>query len=56
MRIVYLHGFASSPNSAKARFFLERFRQAGVEMEVPALDRGDFTHLSITSQLAAICR
>jgi uncharacterized protein len=54
MRIVYLHGFASSPNSAKARFFRERFRQAGVEMDVPALDRGDFTHLTITSQLEAI--
>jgi uncharacterized protein len=54
MRIVYLHGFASSPNSAKARFFRERFRQAGVEMQVPALDRGDFTQLTITSQLEAI--
>ncbi|HEY6341720.1 MAG TPA: YqiA/YcfP family alpha/beta fold hydrolase [Bryobacteraceae bacterium] len=54
MRIVYLHGFASSPNSAKARFFRECFRQAGVEMQVPALDRGDFTHLTITSQLEAI--
>lgn len=54
MRIVYLHGFASSPNSAKARFFRERFRQAGVEMQVPALDRGDFTHLTITGQLEAV--
>jgi uncharacterized protein len=54
MRIVYLHGFASSPNSTKARFFRERFRKAGVEMQVPALDRGDFTHLTITSQLEAV--
>jgi uncharacterized protein len=54
MRIVYLHGFASSPQSTKARFFRERFRQAGVEIQVPALDRGDFTHLTITGQLEAI--
>ena len=54
MRVVYLHGFASSPNSAKARFFRERFQHAGVENEVPALDRGDFTHLTVTGQLEAI--
>ena len=54
MPIVYLHGFASGANSAKARFFRERFLQAGIDMQVPALDRGDFTHLTITTQLEAI--
>jgi len=56
MRIVYLHGFASSPHSSKARFFREKFRQIGVEMEIPALDGGDFEHLTVSSQLEVVQR
>lgn len=54
MRIVYLHGFASSPQSSKARFFGEKFRQAGIPFAAPALDQGDFEGLTITSQLEVI--
>ena len=36
-RIVYLHGFASSPASKKAAFFRDRFREVGVEIEIPDL-------------------
>jgi pimeloyl-ACP methyl ester carboxylesterase len=49
---VYLHGFASGPASFKARRFKERFAQRGVPLEVPALDGGDFEHLTLTGQLA----
>jgi hypothetical protein len=56
LRIVYLHGFASSPQSSKAQFFLGRFTGRGVPVEIPQLDGGDFEHLTITSQLAVIDR
>ncbi len=52
--ILYLHGFASSPASSKARFFAARLRAAGAEVEIPDLAAGDFEHLTITGQLAVI--
>ncbi|MBV8817713.1 MAG: alpha/beta fold hydrolase [Acidobacteriaceae bacterium] len=54
MRVVYLHGFASSPQSKKARWFQERFAQKGIELEIPDLANGDFEHLTISSQLQVI--
>lgn len=56
MRIVYLHGFASSPQSSKAQFFLKRFTERGVRVEIPQLDAGDFEHLTITRQLDVVDR
>jgi pimeloyl-ACP methyl ester carboxylesterase len=53
---VYLHGFASSPASSKARYFAVRFAERGVTLEVPALDGGDFEHLTISGQLALMER
>jgi uncharacterized protein len=55
-RIVYLHGFASSPKSTKARFFQQRFAELGIEIEIPDLAGGDFEHLTITRQLSVIER
>ena len=34
-RVVYLHGFASSPHSSKAQFFRRKFAARGVPMEIP---------------------
>jgi hypothetical protein len=51
MRIVYLHGFASSPESSKARFFAERF---GKSFVAPRLDEGNFEGLTITGQLRVV--
>jgi uncharacterized protein len=56
MRIVYLHGFASSPQSSKAQFFLRRFNERGIAVEIPQLDAGDFEHLTITGQLDIVDR
>ena len=53
-RIVYLHGFASSPASSKARYFRDYLENAGARVDTPDLAAGDFEHLSITGQLAVI--
>jgi len=55
-RFVYLHGFASSPGSRKARFFEERFRELGIGLEVPDLAEGDFRNLTLSAQLRVIER
>lgn len=54
LRVLYLHGFASSPRSRKARFFSEKLAAEGVALESPALDEGDFEHLTISGQLRLI--
>jgi uncharacterized protein len=55
-RFVYLHGFASSPGSRKARFFAERFRELGIGLEIPDLAEGDFRNLTLTAQLNVIAQ
>jgi pimeloyl-ACP methyl ester carboxylesterase len=56
MRIVYLHGFASSPQSSKARFFAERFAAIGVPFTAPELDEGNFRGLTISGQLRVVAK
>ena len=56
MKVIYLHGFASSPASSKARFFTQKFKGAGFDVSVPALDGGNFRNLTITSQLDIVER
>ena len=55
-RVVYLHGFASSPHSSKAQFFFRKFAALGIPMEIPALDEGRFGDLTVSGQLAVIGR
>ncbi len=52
--VLYLHGFASGPESAKGVFFRERFAARGIEVDLPDLAAGDFEHLTLTGQLAVI--
>lgn len=54
LRVLYLHGFASSPESRKARFFSERLREHGVHLETPDLAKGNFSKLTITGQLEVV--
>ncbi|MBV8549981.1 MAG: alpha/beta fold hydrolase [Acidobacteriaceae bacterium] len=54
LRIVYLHGFASSPASRKANFFLGCLEAAGQHVHVPDLEQGDFEHLTISRQLSVL--
>jgi hypothetical protein len=55
-RILYLHGFASSPSSSKAHHFRERLEDAGARVDTPDLAAGDFEHLTITGQLDVVER
>jgi uncharacterized protein len=52
-RVIYLHGFASSPHSRKANFFGEKLSKEGFTVEIPDLAK-DFTHLTISSQLRIV--
>jgi uncharacterized protein len=49
--IVYLHGFASSPRSLKARFFAERASGAGWAYTCPDLNEPDFTALTVSRMM-----
>jgi uncharacterized protein len=51
MNYVYLHGFASGPGSTKAQFLRSRFAEQGITLDVPDLNLGDFTTVTLTKQL-----
>jgi hypothetical protein len=51
---IYLHGFASSPRSAKAQDLRDRFQSLGMELTIPDLNHPDFTHLTLTRQLQQV--
>lgn len=52
--LVYLHGFASSPQSSKAQFFASRAAAAGLRVDVPDLNQPDFHALTVTRMLDAV--
>ncbi|MEH2086807.1 YqiA/YcfP family alpha/beta fold hydrolase [Nostoc sp.] len=54
MDYIYLHGFASSPKSAKARDISDRFTQIHTKLKIPDLNAGDFSQLTITRQIAQV--
>ena len=54
MRFIYLHGFASGPQSRKAQAFHGALASRGIRLEIPDLAMGDFEHLTISGQLRVI--
>lgn len=53
-RYLYLHGFASSPQSRKARALAETFQGLGLVLEVPDLNQPSFAKLSHEAMLHTI--
>jgi len=51
---IYLHGFASSPSSAKAQYLRDRFTTLNLSLNIPDLNQGDFSHLTISRQLQQV--
>jgi hypothetical protein len=51
---IYLHGFASSPQSAKALDLAQRFQSIGRSLLIPDLNQDDFTHLTLTRQIQQV--
>ena len=54
MRVLYLHGFASSSKSSKASFFATKLASHGIAVESPDLNEPDFSTLTVTRMLAQV--
>jgi len=51
---IYLHGFASSPLSAKALYVRDRFSSLNIPLSIPDLNQDDFSRLTLTRQLEQV--
>ncbi len=54
MQYIYLHGFASSPDSFKAKFFAKKMLEHGIELLIPDLNLNDFPNLTISRQILTV--
>lgn len=54
MQVVYLHGFASSASSTKARYFATRLREYGVPLQTPDLNEPDFSTLTVSRMVEQV--
>lgn len=52
--VIYLHGFASSPDSTKARYFSGQLAAHGVPLTTPDLNQPDFTTLTVSRMLTQL--
>ncbi|MBM15018.1 MAG: hypothetical protein CMH75_02855 [Nitrospina sp.] len=51
---IYLHGFASGPNSYKASAFKKRFEELKIPIQIPDLQENDFKNLTLSRQIKLI--
>ena len=54
MQYLYLHGFASGPQSTKAQALRSQFQALGLSLQIPDLNQNDFTHLTLTRQIQQV--
>lgn len=54
MHVLYLHGFASSAASTKAKHFAARLREHGIRLHTPDLNEPDFSTLTISRMVAQV--
>lgn len=54
MRVLYLHGFASSARSSKAAFLKQKFLEFGIDLDTPDLNQPDFSTLTITRMVEQV--
>ena len=51
MQFIYLHGFASGPNSKKATVFKQAFNRKKISLTIPDLEEEGFENLTISGQI-----
>ena len=51
---IYLHGFASGPDSNKAQAFKKRFKKLNITFHVPDLQENDFENLTLSRQIRLV--
>ena len=51
MVVIYLHGFASAPESSKARFFAGQLAASGISFLCPDLNKPEFATLTVSRML-----
>jgi hypothetical protein len=54
MAFFYLHGFASGPRSTKAQDLKRRFASLNLCLELPDLNQGNFTKLTLSRQIQQV--
>jgi len=52
VRLIYLHGFASSAQSSKAGFFRQKAAARGIDLVTPDFNQPDFASLTISRMIA----
>lgn len=54
LNYIYLHGFASSPNSIKAEYIYTQFQNYQIPLIIPDLNGGNFSQLTLTRQIQQV--
>jgi hypothetical protein len=54
MTVIYLHGFASSAQSSKARFFAAKLRERGIDLLTPDFNEPEFSTLTISRMIEQV--